>query len=251
VSTEPSAGSRNGGLQTAIDILVSPRDAFERLRETPTWGWAYLIAVVLAMVGTLAILMPLRHALEAALPAQLAANPNIAKLPPAEQQAQIARIISIQGAILNVSWLASVIILPLVTLIQSGVMLAANRLGGGDGTFRRLWSLALNVQVAGSVGGLIAAAIVLLRGPNSFSDPTQIQTVIPSLGLLLPGAPHVVVAFFSAINVIAIWQAALLGFGMIAVARIARPVAWSAAALMLLSLGAFAAIGALAQPHAG
>ncbi len=251
MSSEPSAGSRGGGLQTAIDMLVAPRDAFARLRENPTWGWAYLIAAALAVVGTLAILPALRHAMEVGLPAQIAASPQIAKLPPDQQQAQIARVLAIQQSILNVSWLAAIVILPVVTLVQTAVMFVANKLGGGDAPFRRLWALALNVQVAGSVGGLIAAAIVLLRGTNSFDDPSHVQTVIPSLGLLVPSAPHAVAAFLSALNVVAIWQTVLLGFGMIAVARIGRPAAWTAALVMLLSLGVFATIGAIAQPHSG
>ena len=251
MNSEPTAGSRSSGLQTAIDMLVAPRDAFARLRETPTWGWAYLIAVVLAVVGTLAILHTLRHALEAGLPAQLAASPNIAKLPPAEQQKAIAQSLAFSSAVLNVSWVAAFFIVPLVALVQSAVMFVANRLGGGDGTFRRLWALAINVQVAGSVGALIAAAIVLLRGTNTFSAPDQVQMVIPSLALLAPGAPRAVAAFLGALNVVAIWQAGLLGFGMIAVARIARPAAWSAAIVMLIAIGTFAAIGAAAQPHAG
>jgi hypothetical protein len=230
-------------------MLVAPTDAFARLRETPTWGWAYLIAVVLAMLATLALVPALRHAMDASLPAQLAASPNIAKLPPAEQQKQIARIASAQSIILNFTWIGSIVIVPLVAIVQTAVMLLANKIGGGDATFRRLWALALNVQVAGSIGGLILAAIVLIRGAASFDDPAQIQVVLPNLSMLAPGLPHVAGAFLGAINVAAIWQTVLLGLGLIAVARVSRPVAWSTAIVMLLSLGVFAAIGANAQPH--
>jgi hypothetical protein len=251
VDTEPTAERRAGGLQTALDTLIAPNDAYARLRETPTWGWAYLIAVALAMLAALALVPALHHALAVALPAQVAAMPSIAKLPPGEQQAAIARIVSVQTLLLNVTWLSALAIVPLTALIQALVMLAANAIGRGDGTFRRFWALAMNVQVAGSIGGLILAAIVLLRGAASFSEPGDIQRVIPSLGMLLPGAPHVLVAFFSAFNVAAIWQAVLLALGMIAAARIPRPVAWSTALVMLLFLGTIGALGAAAQPHAG
>ncbi len=250
MSSDPTAGSRTGGLQTALDLLIAPRDAFARLREAPTWGWAYLIAAALSAVATLAILPALHHAIETGLPAQLAATPEIAKLPPDQQQKAIARILAVQNAFLSASWLLPLAVLPLVAAIQSLVMYAANRLGGGDAGYRRLWALAMNVQVAGSVGGLLAAAIVMLRGPNAFDEPGSVQTALPSLAMLAPGASHVVAAFLGAINVAAIWQAVLLGLGMIAAARIARPIAWTAATIMLLTLSVLAAFGA-AQTHAG
>ncbi len=251
MQTEPSVETRAGGLQTALDILIAPQDAFARLREKPTWGWAYLLATVLAMLAALALVPALRHALEVSAPAQLAATPNIAKLPPDVQQKTIARLIAIQSFTLNFTWLASLAIVPLIALIQAAVMLVASKVGGGDGTFRRLWALAMNVQIAGSIGGLILAAIVLLRGAAAFDTLEQVQNVLPGLSLLVPGAPHVLAAFLGALNVAAIWQTVLLAIGMIGVARVSRPAAWSAAALMLLSLGVFAAIGAAAQPHAG
>jgi len=55
----------------------------------------------------------------------------------------------------------------------------------------------------------------------------------------------------SALNVVGLWQCALLAFGMMAVGRVSRPAAWTTAILMLLTLGVFAAIGAAAQPHTG
>lgn len=238
-------------MRTALDILIAPRDAFARIRETPTWVWALIIAVVVGSISVLAFLPALKHALETGLPAQLAANPAIAKLPSGEQQKQIATMVSLQLKIVNFTWLFTIVVVPLVAAVQALVMLVAAKIGGGDRTYKHFWSLAVHVQIAGSVGGLLADAIVLLRGANSFDAPDQLQTVLPNLGLLVPGGPHVLVGFLSALNVIALWQCALLAFGMIAVGRISRPVAWTAAILMLLTVGVFAAIGAAAQPHAG
>ncbi len=250
MNSESPATGRRSGLQTALDILIAPRDAFARLRETPTWGWAYLIAAALSVVATLAILPALRHAIETGLPAQLAAMPSIAKLPPDQQQKMIAQAVGMQSAFLNFSWLFPVLVLPIVAAIQSLVMFVATKAGKGDATYRQLWALAMNVQVAGAVGGLLAAAIVMLRGPGAFDDPSSVQSALPSLALLVPGASHVLAAFLGAINVAAIWQAVLLGLGMIAAARVSKPAAWTAAAIMLLTLSVFAAWGA-AQSHAG
>jgi hypothetical protein len=238
-------------LRTILDILIAPRDAFARIRETPAWVLALVIAVVVGSISVLAFLPVLKHALETGLPAQLAANPAIAKLPSDEQQKQIARMISIQMTVANFTWLFPIFVLPIVAAVQALVMLVAAKIGGGDRTYKYFWSLAVHVQIAGSVGGLLADAIVLLRGTNSFDAPGQLQTVLPNLGLFVPGGPHVLVAFLSALNVVGLWQCALLAFGMMAVGRVSRPAAWTTAILMLLTLGVFAAIGAAAQPHTG
>jgi hypothetical protein len=236
-----------GDVKTALDILIAPRDAFARIRETPVWVWPLAIAIVIGSFSVLALLPALKHALETGLPAQLAATPQFAKLPPDLQQKQIATVVALQLQVVNFTWLFTIVVVPLVAAVQALVMLVAAKIGGGDRGYKHFWSLAVHVQIAGSVGGLLADAIVLLRGANSFDAPDQLQTVLPNLALLVPGGPHVLVAFFGALNIVTIWQCALLAFGMIAVGRIPRPVAWTAAILMLLTVSVFAAIGAAAQ----
>ncbi len=238
-------------MRTALDIIIAPRDAFARLREAPSWVWAYGIVAVISIFVTFLIMPALSHAMQVGLPAQLAANPNIAKLPPAEQQTQIARMTSMQMNILKYSWIVPVITVAVVAVVQALVMFIASKIGNGDATFKQMWCLAVNVQVAGAVGGLVLAAIVLLRGSDSFDRVEQVTTVLPSLALLVPGGSRVLVAFLSSVNVAGIWQMVLLALGMIAVGRVSKPVAWTAAAIMLLSLGVFAAMGAAAQGSAG
>jgi hypothetical protein len=250
MSSDSPAQRHTGGLQTALDIIIAPRDAFARLRESPTWGWAYLIAAALAVVAALAIVPALRHAIETGMPAQLAANPSIAKLPPDQQQKMIAQAVSLQALLVNFTCVFQALGLLIVAAVQSLVMFVATKAGHGDGSYKQLWALAINVQVAGAVGSLVAAAIVLLRGPNAFANPASIAAALPSLALIVPGAPPVPAAFLAALNVASIWQAVLLGLGMIAVARVSRPAAWTAAVLMLLTIGVFAAFGA-AQSHPG
>lgn len=245
-----SAVGRRRGLQTVADLLVAPNAAFAALREIPTWGWAYIIACALSMLATFALTPALLHALEASMPAQLAASHAIASLPPDQQQKQIAGIMAFQRTIVSLSWLFPPILILIAGLLQSVVMLVANAVGRGDGSFRYFWALALNVQVAGSIGSILTAAIVLVRGPNAFDRSTDLQAVLPNVGMLVPGAPPVVAAVLTALNVAALWQTVLLALGMIAIARIAAAPAWVAAVLMLLTLCAFAAFGANAQAHA-
>ena len=249
METEARRGSFNGAVSTVLDMIVAPRDAFEKIRATPTWFWAYLIAVVLTMAGTILMAPAVKHAMSAGLPAQLAAMPNIAKLPPDQQQAQIAKIMQINLLIADFTWLITIVAIPLIVVIQSLVMALANGIGKGDGTFRRFWSLGMNVAVPGGIGVLLTAFIVLIRGADSFSRAADVQTSMPNLGMLVPGGPHILAGFLSGISVIVLWQTALIGFGMIETAKIAKPVAWATAGLMLVTIAAFAAWGAVSQSN--
>ena len=241
---------RNAGLAIVLDMLVAPNEAYAKIRATPTWVWAYIIALVLTVAGALLIGPAMKHAMVTSLPAQLAAMPAIAKLPPAEQQAQIERIMSVQVLIARFSWAVSIIAIPLIVAIQSLVMLLANRIGGGDGTFRRFWSLGMNVAVPGGIGVLLSGIIALIRGADSFTRVGDVSAVMPSLGMLVPPDLRFAHGFLSGVTVIILWQTVLIVLGMVGVARISKPVAWSTAGLFLLTIALFAAWGAM-QGSAG
>ena len=243
--TDAKTLERNAGLMIVADTLVAPNDAFAKIRATPSWVWAYLIASILVAAGSVIIAPAMKHAMQAGLPAQLAAMPSIAKLPPAEQQAQIAQIVSLQTAIASFSWLMAIVAIPLVALPQTLVMLLANRIGGGDGTFRRLWSLAMNVAVPGGIGVLLLGIIDYIRGPESFTRVGDLSAGMPSLVMLAPGASPFVHGLLGAVSVVVLWQTILIAVGMIEVARIAKPIAWATAGVFLLTIALFGAWGAV------
>lgn len=248
METPVIAGDRKGGLQSAIDIIVAPNAAFARLRERPTWGWAFLIAALISIGSTLVILPAIEHAVSVGGAAAIAANPQIAKMPADQQQKAIEQGIAVQKIFVRFSWVFGPIFLLVTGLLQAVVMLVGKTIGGGDRDFKYLWALAMNVQVAGAIGGIALAIIVLVRGADSFTDASELQKVLPNLGMLVPG-PRLLTAFFGAFNIAALWQAVLLALGMQSMARISKPVAWIIAIVFLLFLGAIAAFGAASQPQ--
>lgn len=248
MTSQPVAVGSRAALQTAADILVSPNAAYARLRKTPTWVIAALIAIAISAAAALIATPALIHAAgSATTAAQLTHNPNIAKLPPDQQADAIARVVGIQTTALHFAWIISPVFVMIVVLIQSVVMLAANVAGRGDANFHRLWSLAMNVQIAGSIGALVNSLIVTVRGANTFERASDIQSAVPNLSLFAFGAPETVTSALSAVNVSVIWQSALLGLGMVAMARISRVPAWATVALMVLTLVAFAAWPAISR----
>jgi hypothetical protein len=245
MSTSEVTVDRRGGLANVVDIIIGPNAAFDRLRAVPTWGWAFLVAAVLGIIGSLLATPATLHALQTTLPAQLAADPNIAKLPPDQQQAAIQRALSVTKVIGQLSWLFIPIFLLIIAAVQGLIMLIANAIGGGDGSFKKYFALSMNVAIVGlGINSVVTGIIVTLRGPDAFETASAVQSAVPSLALLAPGVKGGLVGFLGAMNIFYLWGAALLALGMVRVGRIKPPVAWTTAVVILLITGLFAAYGA-------
>ncbi len=242
VTTPPAPRSSHSNI---IDIVVSPSSAFDRIRETPAWGWAFLAATVLGVIGALLYGPALVHAMETTLPAKLAAMPAIAKMPPEQQQSMIAAQLKFTKIFLQLFWLFVPIQILLVGLFQGLIMMIANVAGHGDGSFKKFFALSITVQVIGvGLASVVIGIIVLIRGAASFEEQSAVTGAAPSLALLAPGAKGALVGFLGAFNIFILWSTALLALGMQRVARIPAVTAWATAILMLLVTAAFAAWGA-------
>jgi len=245
LSTPQASLDRRGGLANVIDIVISPGVAFERLRQAPVWAWAFLVATLLGIAGSLLLIPAILHALEQTLPAQLAANPAIAALPPEQQREKIAAALALTRTMASVNWIFFPLVLLFSALIQALLMTIVNAVTRGEGSFAKFFALSITVGVIGAgFSSLTLGVIAELRGPASFEDASAVQGVVPSLALLVPGARGALAGFLAPLNVFNIWAAALLALGMIAVGRIPRVAAWATAVLMLLCAASFGAVGA-------
>lgn len=245
MSTSATQPARRGGLSNVVDIIVSPTAAFDRLREVPAWGWAFLAASVLGVIGSVLFGPALVHAMETTLPAKLAAMPAIAKLPPDQQQQMIAAQLKFTKIFLQLFWLFVPVQILLVALVQGLIMMVANVVGHGDGSFKKYFALSITVSVIGvGLASIVIGIIVLIRGAASFEEQSAVTGAAPSLALLAPGAKGALVGFLGAFNIFILWSAALLALGMQRVGRIPPVTAWATAVIMLLLTASFAAWGA-------
>jgi hypothetical protein len=243
VKSQEIAPPTRSGLQTAIDIIVAPTAAFASLRVVPTWGWALIVTAVLAVVSSIVTGPAIGHALSVEMPAKLAQQ--YASLPADKRDAAIAQAMSVTMAISKFSFIFVLLILPISGLIQALIMLIANAVGQGDGTFKKFWALSINTSVVGlGCASVVLMIIVLIRGADSFNSSTEVAASVPSLALIVPGASKMLATFLGVFNIFNIWATALLAGGMTIMARIPRNVATGFAVLMLFCSAAFAAFGA-------
>jgi hypothetical protein len=199
----------------------------------------------LGIVGSVLSQPAVWHALQTSLPAQLAADPNMMKLSPDEQRKRLAMAMNVTHVMSRVGFVFIPFVILIAGLIQALVLTVANAIGKGDGDFKKYFALSINVSVVGTgLYSLIVALIVLVRGPTSFETTGALQSVVPGLAMLVPGAHGSPAAFLGVFNVVLLWATALLALGAIRVGRIGAVPAWSAAVLLLLGTALFAAFGA-------
>lgn len=213
------AAPRANGAATVLNVLVSPREAYEALRAAPTWGWAYLIAVALTLIGQYLVTPASLHAVQAGWPAQVAANPSLAGMSAAQQQ----NALNVGLAFVRWLWLIAPVSILVGALIQTVIMMVFKAIGKGEATFKQLWAASMNTIVVGlGVYSVVAGLLAMVRGASTFNSTADLIRVVPGPAWFVSGAPVKVVAFLAAFNIISIWGAILLAVAMVYVARVSK-----------------------------
>lgn len=233
--------SKANGLSTVVNVFTAPKEAFETLRVAPTWGWAFVVACVLAMIGQYLATPAVVHAVQASFPQQIAANPALAGMSPEQQQ----RALNTSLAFIRMGWLWTPLTVLIGALITTVVMLIFKAVGRGDASFKQLWCAAVNVGVVSAgVTALLNGLIATVRGPASYNTPSDAYLATPSLAWLVPHAGVKAAAFLTPFSIAGIWGAVLLAMAMMYVARTSKLNSAICALLTLCVAGAFLALGA-------
>jgi hypothetical protein len=229
MQNEPEVAPRANGLATLLNIIASPKEAFETLRVAPTWGWAFIVAAVLGVIGSILMLPAARNAFDAQWAVQLATNPDMAQMSP-DKAAQMK---SISAIFVSASPAFVVIAIPIFTLIETAIMLIFNAVSHGVGTFKTLWASAMNIAVIAMLGSLVTGVIVVVRGADSFQSQIAVQGAMPSLAMLAPHAGKLT-NFLGAFTPFSIWSTILTVIAMLTVARVSKVPAWLTGGVIIL-----------------
>lgn len=239
MAAQSEAAPQSNGIATVLNVLVAPRDAFSTLRDTPMWGWAFIVATVLAVIGSLLVMPASLHAMQTGFTAQMAHDPQLAQMTPDKQRQALA----VASTVVRFGWVLMPVLLLLVALIQTVIMLIANAISRGTATFKQLWAAAMNISVITfGVAYLFTGLIAMLRGPQSYANATAIAAALPSAAWAAPHASIKAIAFLSAINPFSIWGVFLLATALSIIARASKPLAYGTAIFIILFSGAFAAL---------
>jgi hypothetical protein len=223
------------GLNTVLDTIVSPKEAFETLAVRPTWGWALIVSLVLPIAAYFFMVPAIQHGMLGDLAKQAATNPQIAQMTP-EQRAKIAGFAPYFVAFTPIAIFFFV-------FLQTVIMAIFNAAGKGQAAFGKLWAAAMNICVIYGIGQIVAAVMVVVRGPDSFNSAAEVQRALPSLAMAVPAGSDVhLLALLATVNPMVIWSVILISMAMRYTAKVAAGPAWSAAIVSYL-LPALMAVG--------
>lgn len=228
-----------GGLKTAVDIVVAPRDAFERLRTAPTWGWALLITFVLMLVGYFLQQPAAEHAAVGTIQHAIATSPLYSNLSEEQKARIIARAQNPPAYQAAIGIGGLLIALFIATLLTATILLVGSKVGGGSATFARLFAGSMNIAVP-TIGiyYVVLGIICRIFGADHFTTTLDMLRVVPGLAMLAPGATGRLGGFLANVQVFTLW-----GFGLnTAMMRITAQVRSAAAWIFPLLILIFAAL---------
>ncbi|MGR4065333.1 MAG: YIP1 family protein [Vulcanimicrobiaceae bacterium] len=240
----PATAPKGSALATIVDTIVAPKEAFERLREAPTWGIAALVIAVLTLIAAILALPVNTHIGVAMVQHMIVSNPTIAGMSDAEKQKML------DDAMHPAPWksyalnpLLGVLGMGLIFLCNALFLLLGSAIGRGTGSFRTLWAASVNIGVpTAALSQLVIAVIGMIRGPEAFGSMTDLVRAVPSLGWIVPGAGGLLGATLSSISVFLLWGLFLNFNALRYTAQVRGAVAWVVPAIVTI-LGGLATGG--------
>lgn len=228
------------GLSTVINTIVSPTEAFQAIRNAPTWAWALIVCGVLYLIGYALLLPASNHAALGMIQHMIATNPAIAGMSDegkAKMISDTAHPSLVKECTNALFGLAGIFI---AALLNTLFMLLANVIGKGDASFKKLWSGSMNVLVPSfGIAQLVAGIIAVIRGPESYATMADVFRSVPGLGIVTGNMSGFGAGFLAAISVFAIWGLVLNALMVRTVGRVPAAVAWTFAIVIALLQAAF------------
>jgi len=202
-------------------MIFQPGEQFERIREKPV---IWLPLILLSFLGAVVALLT-------ALNVDYSTISGMEGI--GEDEIAFTKMISI-----ILGGLGGLFGTPLGLLIFSGILLGISKLVKSPVTFKQMFSLMIFTSFISMVGQLLNQLIIYAIG----LDPTVMLTSINSF-IRAEGALGAVLGAFEVFN---IWYYILLGLGLVKVAQLSKPAAYTITVIFfILGLIVAAASGAL------
>ncbi len=243
---QPDALSvRAGGLKTAIDTIVAPKDAFESLRSAPTWGWAFLISCALMVVGYFLQHPAMQHASIGTMQHALNTNPIYASMSDDQKQQALDRIAHPPAFQTALGLVSVAVTLFVSAAVNAAILLGATAIARGEASFGRLFAGSMNIAVPSlGIFWVVLGIICQVLGADHFSTMTDVFRSVPSLATIAPGVTGKLGIFLSGVHIFTLWGCALNIVMMRVTAGVKGALSWIGPVFILV-------LGALAQAVIG
>lgn len=194
-------------MQVIYEIIISPRKAFERIKEKPRWWQGLLVVIPLIILGDL---VGVWGGYEFII--QMSQE-RLSQLSP-EQAEAAARWMTLP-AMLGTTAINKLILVPIVVLIQAVVFHLLVPLSGGEANFGRAFGIVVWSKMAIAVGSWATGLLTLAMGQPFRTD----------LGLLVDVNSRLQ-GGLSQVELFSLWSLVLVSEGMFRVLGCKRQAAY-------------------------
>ena len=202
-------------------MIFSPSEQFERMRVKPViWLPLILLTIVATVMGVLVVL-----------------NTDPATVPGVEMSAEELEMAKMFGVVVGV--LGGLIGTPLVFVVMAAILLGVSKIFKSDVTFKKMFSLIIFISFITMIGQILNQLIILAINGDPLITLTSLNSFI--------GADGALGAVLSAIEVFNIWYYILLAMGLVKVANLSKPTAYTISIIFFLIGVAFAAASGAVQ----
>ena len=194
------------GLKTVVDTIISPKEAFESLRETPTWVWALIALAVTFIIGYEMQRPAALHASVGTMQHMFTTNSFFANMTDAQKAAAMekAQHPDMLATITGPLWAIATFLIG--ALFNALFLLIGANVGRGNARFVSLWAASLNISVPTlGLSAIVLGIICLIRGPESFNTTGDLLRSIPSLAMLAPGVTGPLGGMLALLSVFSFW----------------------------------------------
>ncbi len=213
-----------GSFERIYRIFTSPGEVFSDIARKPTWA---LILILTTLLGAGIQFATLPH-----LDMEATIRTSMAQRNPDLDDEQIEKISEKAARLAWIGPAASVVIIPIVMLVLSGIYLLGIRLAGSEADFTHVFSAMLHAYwPAGLTKGVLFFA--LLQRAGRLPAEAMEGLVKSNVGAFLPaGAPHWQQALGSIVDIFNLWTFVLVVLGLSIVGGISRKKAGVAAGVL-------------------
>jgi hypothetical protein len=204
-----------------VGVVWSPGLAFRDVAARPRWWPPLVIGVLLSLVFSYMFIQ--RGGWEHFWRQQFETNTQLQKMPADQREQFIADQVS-RGPVM--SYVGSVVIIPIAALVVGGVFLFVFKMFlGAELSFRQAFAIASYAMIPLIFASVMTLAMLLLKDPSEFD--IQYPT-LTNIGAFLDSVntPKWLLSLATSIDAFTLWILTLLATGFSAAAR---KIAWSTA----------------------
>jgi hypothetical protein len=196
-----------GLLARVFGVIVSPKETFERVVQTPRIFGMLALVSILSGIGASAFTLT-SAGQQAAVDFSAQQIERFSGQPPNDaQMAQINRQAPIQGYLTLASTL---VIFPIVLAIEAGLLFVIfNVLFGGTATFKQVYAVATHGAVISLLALAVAVPMQFARGVISMTGPANLGVLFPMLA-----ENSVLSNFLGLIDLFRVWWIITLSIGL-------------------------------------